>query len=244
MNDERERMLEAVADWLGHDRMPLLRVIADCEDGDWYLREKILKVIDEETRLDNVRVLKYAYNFCVNGGQVTFIRERRQPTPDIRVLAEGSTLYVEVRKFRMRDGLPSDHPVSKIVDAIRSKKRQLPLGEIGFVAADNFDISLEPRLSHDVLEAALAEIERLAGDDPMNWALSGVVLAAGSMTGSGTIMRGPPHLVWSNPYAERPAPESVLAWMVASLPEGRIFKSRQEPEWEYLNALPVRTIQF
>ena len=221
MAAERFLLIEKAAERLGQDRKPILDRIVDCNDGDWYLREKIIKAPDDGTLLDNTRPLKYAYNFLLNDAKVTFVREGSDPSPDLMVSAIGLTFYVEVRKFRMGIGSGASDPVSKIVDAIDEKRSQLPDAAIGFVAIDNFDIRIEPGFGHGHIDEALSEIERRATSNPAGWRKpSGVIVATASTIGSGPVISGPPHLVWTNPAAEPFAPPLLVKWVVAALPNG------------------------
>ena len=148
------------------------------------------------------------------------------------------TLYVEVRKFRMGEK-PSNHPVQKIVDAVRQKRRQLPRFEIGFVAVDNFDLRLEPRLRHDRIAEGLCEIERLARYNPKGWQRpSGVIVAAASTMGSGPVIHRPPHFVWINRSAECPPPDQLVEWLLSSLPSGRLFEATNERSTGGLGGMP------
>ena len=94
MNEERARLVEMAAELLGQDTKPALAQLMECDGGDWYLRERIVKAPDAESVMDNSRVLKYAAHFHRNGATVTFVREETSPTPDLRDDVEACTFYV------------------------------------------------------------------------------------------------------------------------------------------------------
>ncbi|MDO8612030.1 MAG: hypothetical protein Q7R32_04315 [Dehalococcoidia bacterium] len=195
---ERAQLIEEAAAHLGGDTKAILQRLAECDGGDWYLREKIVRAPNGDALLDNSRPLKYAYNFLLKGASVTFVREGRDPSPDLMVTVGGFTFYVEVRKFRMGAGRGASDPVSKIVDAVDEKRSQLPDGSIGFVAIDNFDIRLEPRFTHERMKDALIEIERRATENPDGWRKpSGVIVATATSIGGGPGIERPPHLLWT-----------------------------------------------
>ncbi len=222
--------------------------IAEMPNGLWYLKEKIVATSDTHEMHDHTRPLKYAAMFLHSGAQVSFVREQSAQTPDLRVDVDGHRLYVEVRKFRMDAGAGASDPVSKIVSAIDEKRGQLPSGAIGFVAVDNFDIRMEPGLSHGNITDALSEIERRAISNPAGWRRpSGVILAAASTIGSGPVVRGPPHFVWTNPSADPDAPIALTDWTVSALPDGRAFRPATN-DWDTGNQAEhraaVETLEF
>ena len=231
MTQDTLLLIEKAAQRLGQDTKPILDRIVECDGGEWYLREKIVKAPDDDALLDNSRPLKYAFNFLLNGAKIGFVREGAEPTSDLMASVKGVTFYVEVRKFRMGIHEASGYPVSKIVDAITQKRNQLPKSEIGFVAIDNFDIRLEPGFGHELIDDGLREVERLARANPEGWRRpSGVILATASAMGSGPYIDLPPHLVWTNPSAERSAPTLLIEWLVAALPNGKSWRDIAEDD--------------
>ena len=229
MNEERARLVEMAAQRVHPDYTPVLERLVECEGGDRYLREKIIKAPDADALRDNARVLKYAYNFLLSDGQVTFVREGAAKTPDLLIVAAGCNVYVEVRKFQMNEQVPTRHPALKIVDAVVAKRGQLPRSEIGFVAIDNFDLYLESiderGFTHEHIVDGLTEIERRTRSHPTEWAQpSGVILHAMSSGGAGSGIPRIPHFVWVNVASARPAPPSLISWIAAALPDGEIFR--------------------
>lgn len=236
MSANRAHVVEMAMQWEHPDYRQVLETLVDLEGGEWYIREKIVKAPHAERRRDNGRVLKYAYNFCRNGGNVTFVREVRDrsgvKTPDLKVAIEqrAFTFYAEVKNFPFQGNSASTYPESKVVDAVRQKRRQLPDSEVGFVAIDNFDLHLEldgRAMTHAHIDEALCELERLATENPNGWQEpSGVIIAAST---SGGAFSGPvsiPHLVWMNRYAAPAAPAWLTQWIANSLPDGQIIDAR------------------
>jgi hypothetical protein len=207
MGADNERILEAAAQFEHPD-------FRELKGGEWYIDEKIVHAPDDDQRRDNDRVLKYAYIFSLNGAEVEFVREHKNhQTPDLKVTVNSTTFYVEVKKFGLV-GSRSNHPVSKIVSAVTGKKRQLPDHEMGFVAIDNFDIKLEldgEAMTHDAIEQAIAELERLAAANRSGWRKpSGVIIAASSTGGIGVSI---PHFIWLNNEAKPAVPNHLADWI-------------------------------
>ena len=224
--DGRVRLVEKAAELLGQDTVPILTRLMKCDGGDWYLQEKIAGAPNHETLLDNTRPLKYAACFVDNGATVAFVRETSTQTPDLRVEVGLRTFYVEVRKFRMGLGDAPLHPASKIVDAVQRKRSQLPRGEIGFVAIDNFDLRLEPGFRHNLIAEGLREIGRMAASNPNGWRRpSGVIVSAASNVSSGPGWVDFPHFIWRNQHGECPPPDQLVKWLVSSLPSGSVFEN-------------------
>jgi hypothetical protein len=223
-------LIEAAGACLGQERVPLLQQIATSGaiDFDWYLEEKIVGVADPDEQRDNERVLKYAFNFGLSGAKVTFVRELpHRRTPDILVVIPSfnKSINVEVRKFRLHGG-STPHRELKILDAIVSKRNQLPHGELGVVAIDNFDIGLEPALTHTHISEAFEEADRLATDNPPGWERPGAVVVAPCTPGrisSATF----PHFVWINRCGKPLLNPQVGSWLASSLPDGRIIKNHE-----------------
>ena len=198
----------------------------------WYLRTKIIAPPEEE-RLDHMRVLRYAYNFCLAGAGVTLVREssvESRKTPDLEIEIPASRFFVEVRKFR--EGSATD-PVSKIVEAATTKRVQLPDGGVGLVAIDNFDMRLEVGdggiLTHAHILDALCELERLATQHPEGWEKPGGVVFAANTTGGvvSPTTTSPileiPHFVWINRQSSPPVPREVENFVLAALNKARLF---------------------
>jgi len=226
MNADRERILEAAAQLEHPDYRPALEALIELKGGEWYIDEKFVQAPDEYQRRDNGRVLKYAYNFHLNGGDIEFLREENDAqTPDLAVLVEGTTFYVEVRKFRIN--VTTDHQAAKISGQIKGKASQLPVGSIGFVAIDNFSLKLESvgrEMTYEHIFAALDECQRAGTENPVGWRQpSGAVISAHT---SGGAWSGPisiPHFVWTNPHAEPRAPDWLARWVAGALPDGQLL---------------------
>ena len=229
MNEERMHVVEMALQWEHPEYRKVLETLVDLEGGEWYIREKIVKAPDAERRRDNGRVLKYAYNFFLNGAEIKFVRERKhQQTPDLAVVVKGTMFYVEVRKFRI--DVATHHEVAKISGEIKDKATQLPADSIGFVAIDNFSLNLESvgrDMTYEHIFAALEECERAGAENPEGWRRpSGVVIHAHT---SGGAFSGPvsiPHFVWTNRYADPAAPAWLTQWIANSLPDGQIIDAR------------------
>ena len=228
MNEERARLVQMAAQRIHRDYTPVLERLVECEGGDRYLRERIIKAPDADSLTANSRVLKYA-NYLVEGGaRVTFVREGRDKTPDLRALVDGITFFLEVRRFRTTDGSAARHPVEKIVGAVTTKRGQLPPSEIGFVAIDNFDLGLESHdergFTHDHIVDGLCELERCAKSNPEGWrSPSGVIVAAMSTGGTGSGVLRIPHFVWVNGSSDTPPPDELIQWISAALRDGQLF---------------------
>lgn len=224
MQETLERMVEIY----GEDRRPLFELIAgsESEGYEWYLQAKIIDVADSEERLDNDRALKYAYNFCKAGASVTFLKERgNEKTPDLLVEIENLRFFMEVKKFRMK-GETSSHPVSKVVDAVTSKRTQLPPSELGFVALDNFDISIESRMTHENIFEALTELDRASSENPAGWQLpGGVIFAACTLGGVVSSLEAVvfPHFIWLNQQSQPLIPAALASWIAGALPGGEVL---------------------
>lgn len=232
MDEEQAQLIDMVAQRIGAEHTPVLQRVIECDGGDWYLREKIIKAPDKDSLTANRRVLKYANLLVKGGSQVTFVREGLTKTPDLKALVERTDFFLEVRRFRATDGLVARHPVQKIVDAVIRKREQLPDTEVGLVAIDNFDLGLESEanagFTHNHIVNALCELEGRAKDNPEGWRKpSGVIVAAhtsgGALTGPPSDSFGMPHFVWINPHAATPLPVDLAGWLCTSLPEGAIF---------------------
>jgi hypothetical protein len=231
MTQDTVLLIEKAVQRLGQERKPILDRVVECDGGDWYLREKIVKPANDDTVRDNERALKYAYNFCRNGATVTFVHEGSGKTPDLEVKLEQQRFLVEVKKFRSQSKRASGDPVSKIVTAVTRKRVQLPDSEVGFVAVDNFDLGLESGnaedLTHDHIVDALCELERLAAENPAGWRKPSGAIVAASTTGG--VLSGPPvsipfpHFVWMNGHGDPAAPQVLAAWLRSSLPHGILF---------------------
>jgi len=231
MIDERAKLIESAAECLGQNTKPILARLVECDGGDWYLREKIVKAPDRERVRDNSRVLKYAAHFEANGGKITFVRERSGRTPDLEVGVAECKFYMEVRHFRMSEEDASSGQASRIVDVVTKKKRQLPPSQIGFVAIENSDLRLESSdeddLTHDHIVEGLCEIQRLATSNPDGWRQpSGVIVAA--MSTWETAVSEPPHFVWINRDGECRPPAQLVEWLLSSLPSSRLSKAPNE----------------
>lgn len=188
-------------------------------DLDWYLKDKIVRPSDQEQFLDHVRVLKYACLFVLCDAQVTFLREMQSPTPDLRIDVDGFTFYVEVKKFRMTEA-PNATPSMKIVSAVHAKLPQLLPGSMNLIAIDNFDIHLEPKLSHDHIRKAIEILGLRSADQPELYKnLSGLVLAAS--TGGGLFSTPEeisfPHFFWVNPSSANTLPPQLAQWIANAL---------------------------
>jgi hypothetical protein len=247
VGEERALLIERAAQRIHPDYTHVLERLVECEGGERYLKERIIKAPDIDSLTANSRVLKYA-NYLVEGGaRVTFVREGRGKTPDLMALVDGITLFLEVRRFRTTDGSAAKHPVEKIVGAVTTKRGQLPPSEIGFVAIDNFDLGLESHdargFTHDHIVDGLCELERCAKSNPEGWrSPSGVIVAAMSTMGSGTIIHRPPHFVWINRGAECPPPAHLVDWLLSSLHSGRLFEATNECSSRGLGGMPAPMI--
>jgi hypothetical protein len=216
--------------------MPLLEYLAGngVKEFDWYLRTKIVEVSDCETQRDHERVLKYAYNFCLNGGVVSLIRESSSQgvrTPDMCVEVMSHEFFLEVKKFRMVSHSGS-HPAAKIVAAIEEGRAQLPSGKLGLVAIDNFSLGVEEHLSHEHIVEALCEVRRMAAENPAGWQKpSGAFFAACTSGGVVSLVEGLPpppmfpHFIWANEHSVPSLPTDVVEWLAAALPDGTVFDS-------------------
>ena len=226
--EERARLIERAAQRIHPDYTPVLERLVECEGGERYLKERIIKAPDTDSLTANSRVLKYA-NYLVEGGaRVTFVREGRGKTPDLMALVDGITFFLEVRRFRTTDGSVAKHPVEKIVGTVTTKRGQLPPSEIGFVAIDNFDLGLESHdergFTHDHIVDGLCELERCAKSNPEGWrSPSGVIVAAMSTGGAGSGVLCIPHFVWVNGSSDTPPPDRLIQWISAALRDGQLF---------------------
>ncbi len=214
---DRAHLVELAMQSQHPDYRPVIEQLVNLEGGEWYIREKIVEVQDHDERRDHERVLKYAYNFFRSGATVTFVRESsdaKNKTPDLKVDLDGIPFYVEVKKFRLRVE-QTGNPVLKIVAAIGEKRAQLPPSEVGFVAVDNFDLGIESDseqgMTHEHIEAALCELERLAAVDQDGWRRpSGVIIASSTSGGIGLSI---PHFIWTNIHSNPSAPEGLSNWL-------------------------------
>ena len=189
-----------------------------------------------------MRVLKYSRLFAVRGAKVTILGEGQQPAPDIEVQAGQQLFFAEVKKFRLAPGATHVNPRSKIVGAVKGKMKQLPAGQINFVAIDSFDPNIEfdvldGGLSHQPIHGAFEALETACTKEPAVYGrLSGVIFAAntsgGVVSGSGLLYEAAwiPHYVWLNPAATRPVPHGLAAWVVGALPNGVALAPGQASE--------------
>ena len=235
MTNERAQLIEMAARRIHPDYTPVLERLVECDGGDWYLREKIIKAPDTDSLTANGRVLKYANCFVEGGARVTFVREGPAKTPDLWALVNGTAFFLEVRRFRMNEQVPTRHPALKIVDAVVAKRSQLPDSDVGFVAIDNFDLFLESGdergFTHEHIVDGLTELERRSRSNPEEWRQpSGVILKAMSSGGASSVMPRIPHFVWVNSASARPSSASLVRWITSALPDGEIFDATVEAE--------------
>jgi len=227
----QQSLIDRVAERVGMPIHPNLEFLDQngAEGLEWYLNEKILQAATTGEAKDHTRVLKYAYNFCLNGARVTFVQEGTGKTPDLEFTINGLALYMEVKKLRISAANPSKHLVEKVVSAVENKRLQLPEDQIGFVAIDNFDLNVESvpdqGFTYEHLLDGLSEVDRLAHENPSGWRPSGVILA--THTSGGVSPPSPlsiPHFIWANECAEPKAPASLVGFIRSSLPDGKIFQ--------------------
>jgi hypothetical protein len=219
----RAAIAKRAAEILGHDTESLLHRIAGCQGGQRYLLEKIINEHDWQIRHDHTRPLKYANHFLDNSAEVEFVREREERTPDLRIGVLDLTFNLEVKKFRMTEEEGTKYPVEKFLGSI-TKTGQLPQGEIGLIAVDNFDIRLEPHLGYQNIEDALHELDRQTVSGSQS-RLSGVIVSACSAMGHSEPVELP-YFVWFNRYAECPLPQALVTWLLSALPASRVLASK------------------
>lgn len=232
MTDQRNQMIEQARQRLHPWSDVDVAAIAECENGLWYLKTKIIEPHSNEEVLNHRRVLKYARDFAKRSANVAFLREGPQQTADLKVQIGMWTIFVEVGKFEPRVGDGTSYPAQKIVSAVEVKRAQLPEGEIGFVAVDNFDLNVESMpdegFTHAHITDGLCELDRLARENPGGWRNpSGVIVAAHTSGGASSVWPPAiPHYIWVNSKARPPTPPEVVEFMRSSLPNGELFDTR------------------